>query len=114
MPERKRLPDRRYSESFRLRFGNRNRTFHVTCGYYEDHQLGEVFIAGGKAGQEDEALSRDGAVLISLALQHGVTLKVLQKSVTRNLDGSPSTIIGAVLDELCIRELVSRDNTEGD
>jgi hypothetical protein len=109
MIERKRLPNRRYSESFRLRFGNRNRTFHVTCGYYDGHKLGEIFINGGKTGQEDEALSRDGAVLISLALQHGVSLEILRDAVTRNQDGTPSTIIGAVLDELCERELGSRD-----
>jgi hypothetical protein len=98
-----------------MRFGNRNRTFHVTCGYYHyegQHKLGEIFINGGKTGQEDEALSRDGAVLISLALQHGVGLDVLRNSITRDQDGSPSTIIGAVLDELCSRELGSRDNTE--
>lgn len=103
---RNHLPSRRYSESFALRFGGRNRTFHITCGYY-DHgrrQLGEVFVSGGKSGQDDEALARDGAVLISLGLQHGVPLGIMGGAITRNQDGSPSSIIGAVLDQLLERE----------
>jgi hypothetical protein len=106
--ERKLLPQRRYSENFALRFGNRNRTFHVTCGYY-DHmrrQLGEVFITGGRSGQDDEALARDGAVLVSLALQHGVPLATMRDAITCNQDGRPSSIIGAVLDKLT-KELVT-------
>jgi hypothetical protein len=102
MSERRLLPSRRYSENFALRFGGRNRTFHVTCGYYDRARamLGEVFINGGRSGQDDEALARDGAVLISLGLQYGVPLRVMRDAITRNQDASPSTIIGEVLDVL--------------
>jgi hypothetical protein len=70
---RRTLPQRRAAETFDMRFWNH--PFTVTVGFYADGTLGEVFIDGGKTGQDIQSAARDAAVLLSLALQHGVPLK---------------------------------------
>ena len=44
------LPQRRAAETFDLRFWNQ--PFTVTVGFYADGTPGEVFIDGGKTGQD--------------------------------------------------------------
>jgi hypothetical protein len=100
MTIRRALPQRRAAETFELRHGNQNTVFAVTVGYFPDGSIGEVFIGGAKAGSEVEAVARDGAVLLSLALQFGVPLDVIRRAITRDLDSRPSTIIGRVVDSL--------------
>jgi len=105
MTTRRTLPDRRHCETFKLPHGPKNRTMHVTVGYYDraGAEPGEIFIAGSKSGQDFEAVCRDSAVLLSLCLQHGVPLEVIRGAVTRNEDSTPSTIVGAVVDRLGAR-----------
>jgi hypothetical protein len=99
---RRLLPKRRGNESFELRHGKF--TFHVSVGYYsEDDGVGEVFIDAAKAGTELEAYARDLAITFSIGRQYGAPLDVLAHALTRENDGSPSTILGAVADRL-IRE----------
>lgn len=100
MTDRHVLPHRRRSETFEIEHGGQNTVFAVTVGYYPDHQPGEVFISGAKAGSEMDAVARDGAVLLSIAIQHGVPLKTIRHALTREHNGAPSTIIGAVVDRL--------------
>jgi hypothetical protein len=92
------LPQRRANETFGLRFWNQD--WLVTVGFYADARPGEVFIAGRKASSDLEWTARDGAILLSLAIQHGVPLDTIKAALTRNPDGSPSTLIGAVADRL--------------
>jgi hypothetical protein len=94
------LPHRRMAETFELRHGNLNTVFYVTLGRYPDGQVGEVFVSGAKAGSELEAMVRDGAILLSLAMQHHVPLDLIRRAVTREQNGVASTIIGTVLDKL--------------
>jgi hypothetical protein len=94
------LDNRRFGENFELRHGGKNTTFTVTIGRYPDGAVGEVFITGAKAGSEVDAVARDGAILLSLALQHHVPLETIRHAMTREADGSASTIIGAVVDEI--------------
>jgi hypothetical protein len=96
MSERHTLPPRRRAETFNLEWGGLDRRFAITAGYYSNGAVGEVFITGGKSGQEVEAIARDGAVLLSLALQYGADLANLASAGT----GAPSSIIGAVVDRL--------------
>ena len=77
--------------------------FQITIGRYpaaQNHRVGEVFIAGSKSGTGFEAVARDGAILLSLALQHGVELETIKHAITRERDGAASTIVGAVVDKL--------------
>lgn len=92
------LPLRRRSETFNLRHWNQD--WNVTVGYYSDGRPGEIFINGAKSGADLEGTARDGAVLMSLALQYRVPVEVMQHAVTRNENGAPSSIVGAILDEL--------------
>lgn len=84
-----------------MNFGGQRAAYHITCGYYPDGHLGEVFISTNKIGSAADAIARDGAILLSLALQHGVPLETIKHALTREgRDNEPSTIIGAVVDRL--------------
>lgn len=98
------LPQRRRSETFNMRFGNQSKVFTVTVGYYEDGRAGEVFIDGATTGSEMADVTRDGAVLISLALQHGVPLFTMKHAVSRDRSNNAATIIGAVIDKIMEQE----------
>jgi hypothetical protein len=95
---RRTLPQRRAAETFEFRHGQQPVT--VTTGYYADGTLGEVFVSAPKVGSSLEAIARDGAVLLSIAIQYRVPLDVLRNAVTREQDGSASSVIGAVIDRL--------------
>src|SRR5262245_15893488 len=99
---RKTLPQRRYAETFNMTFGGQNREYTVTVGYYGwgTREVGEVFITGAKTGSDAEAIARDGAILLSIALQFGAPLETIAHAITREGNGAPSTIIGAVIDRL--------------
>jgi hypothetical protein len=97
---RRTLPQRRRCETFEISFGGLARDHKVTLGFYEDGALGEVFIDFGKSGEVAEAIARDGAVLLSLALQYGAELSNIKSAVTRDAQGEPTSIIGAVVDRL--------------
>jgi hypothetical protein len=98
------LPQRRPSETFNMRFADQNDDFVVTVGYYEDGRIGEVFINGPKSGTTMDGITRDGAVLMSLALQHGVPLSTMRHAISRNANNEAATVIGAVIDEITRRE----------
>jgi hypothetical protein len=99
--QRKTLPHRRAAETVSiLKSGS---VVAVTLGYFPDGTPAEVFVSGAKVGSEAESIARDGAVLLSLALQHGVPLETIKHAITRDHDGTASTIIGAVVDNLLER-----------
>jgi hypothetical protein len=104
------LPQRRFNETFDLRHKTETGdvAYVVTVGFAEAAPPfltpAEVFINGPKAGSGVEAVARDGAVLLSIALQYGVPLAVVQGSITRDGNGAPSSAIGAVVDLLMTRK----------
>ena len=91
------LPRRRAAEN-NLRFWNQ--LFTVTVGFYADGTPGEVFIDGGKTGQDIQSTARDAAVVLSLALQHGVPPETIRHAVTRGASEEPASILGAIVDAL--------------
>ena len=96
------LPNRRRNVSFDLRFGEIDYT--ISTGRYDDGRIGEVFISGHKAAGSSVAnLARDAAVIMSMAIQHDVSIEMLSAAVTRSPDGSPAGLAGAVLDAI-VRE----------
>lgn len=92
------LSARRAVETFNLRHDSM--PFIVSIGFYDDGRPGEVFVTGTKVGSSVEAVSRDGAILISLAIQHGVPIETIRHAITRNSQNEPSSIIGAIVDRL--------------
>ena len=95
---RRTLPQRRASETSDLRFWSQN--FTVTAGFYPDGAPGEVFVDARKTGGDVEAIARDAAVVLSLALQHGTPIETIRRAVTRNGPGEPASVLGAVIDTL--------------
>lgn len=99
------LPERRKAETFSMPFGGEK--YEVTEGFYEDGRVGEIFInrvyskAAAKAGGSYlDGVCRDAAVLMSLALQHGVPIETIRHTVTRDESGTPATIMGAIIDRI--------------
>jgi hypothetical protein len=100
MTERQALPMRRRCETFEIDYGGLKKSHVITVGYYDDDRPGEVFINGGKSGEQVEAIARDGAVLLSMALQHGATLETIKHAITRDGQEQPQSIVGVVVDHL--------------
>jgi len=92
------LPQRRRAETFTV--VHWNQAFAVTVGFYPDGTVGEVFIESRKTGGDVEAIARDSAVVVSLALQHGAAVEAIAHAITRSSNGAPSSILGAVVDAL--------------
>jgi hypothetical protein len=107
MTVRRPMPQRRRSETFKIRHGGQNAAYHITAGYYHPHgEIGEVFISTNSVGSALDAMARDLAILMSLALQHGCSMRTMRAALTREADGTPSTIAGAVAD------LISKDGLD--
>lgn len=100
MTGRQALPQRRHCETFEIDFGGLTKRHTVTVGYYDDGRPGEVFITGGKSGEMVEAIARDGAILLSMALQYGADIHAVKGAITRDSFDKPMSIVGAVVDRL--------------
>ena len=98
-PVRTPLPGRRPSVTLRVEAGGL--AAHTTVGY--DPVSGaprEVFLrpsGGAKSGSTVEAICDDVSVIISVALQHGVAVEALARSIGRSAEGEPASIAGAAL-----------------
>ncbi|WP_315833930.1 hypothetical protein [Bradyrhizobium prioriisuperbiae] len=91
------LPNRRSHET--VRFEHWGQRYIVGLGRaHGSAPIQEVFINCAKSGTQAETLARDSAVLLSLALQHGVPIETISHAITRNSDGTPSGPIGALVD----------------
>ena len=115
---RTRLPNRRPNHMETLYVDGQ--TFEVCVGFDSNGFPREVFLNGGKAGSQFDTMLADAATTISVALQHGVPVKALAKSVgrapnsgkapgsTEQLTASavPASAIGAALD--LVRRLAPR------
>jgi hypothetical protein len=95
---RRTLPQRRAAKTFNMRFWNQ--PFTVTVGFYADGKPGEVFIEGCKTGNDVESIARDAGVLLSLALQHGISPETIRHAVTRGASEEPASILGAIVDSI--------------
>ncbi|QAY96688.1 hypothetical protein CWB41_13905 [Methylovirgula ligni] len=94
---REKLPTRRPGLLRRLIFGGRpwDVQFGIT---WPRGRVAEIFISSTRSASDIEACARDGAILASRCLQHGDSIEEMAKSITREDDGKPTTIIGAALD----------------
>jgi ribonucleoside-diphosphate reductase alpha chain len=74
-PYRRRLPEERQSLTHKFKVGGHEG--YITVGMYEDGQPGEIFVTMAKEGSTISGLMDSFATAISLALQHGVPLRLL-------------------------------------
>jgi ribonucleoside-diphosphate reductase alpha chain len=99
---RKLLPHRRHHEVRNLDLNGIR--FTIGIGRFPDGALAEVFIDAGKAGSSIDGVARDGAILVSLLLQHRVPLAAIRHSITRNPNGTAASPLGAIIDLLAREE----------
>ncbi len=100
---RLRLPNRRPHEIREFEF--RGLGYTAGIGRFNSGDVAEVFIECAKAQSQLAADARDAAVCLSISLQHGVPAEAIRAAVTRDSQGEPSGIIGAVLDLLAKGDL---------
>lgn len=96
------LPARRFAESIGFSVGSI--PYVATLGFHDDGRIGEVFIAGPKSGSDAEINASDAAVILSIAMQHGIDPAAFRHAVKRDSYGRPTGPIGAVVDLLAGRE----------
>jgi hypothetical protein len=97
------LPQRRQQWTREIRWPpGRGPEIQVSVGFFADGRPAEVFITGAKAGSEVQAMGRDTAIIISMALQHGVPLEAIADALTRDDEKGerPASLIGIVVDLL--------------
>ena len=93
------LPNRRPALTYDFEFWGQRMTVTVDpTGAYE------VFLSTRRSGTGTDAAVRDAAILFSLARQYGCPLETIARALTRNRDGTPSTPIGAVVDNLLVAD----------
>jgi hypothetical protein len=96
--ERKRLPDRRASETFD--FQSQGLRFTATVSRFDDGRLGEIFLTDHKAGSMAGINASDAAVVASIALQFGVPLDVIRHALMRDARGNASGPLAVALDKI--------------
>ena len=97
MTMRQRLPNRRRCESFA--FSHAGLDFTATVGFHWDGRIAEIFLSSHKPGSPIEAIARDAAVTVSIALQFGVPIETIRGALTKDHDGGPATLFGTALDK---------------
>jgi ribonucleoside-diphosphate reductase alpha chain len=93
---RNRLPDRRPAESFELEVEGIRYT--ATLGRFPDGSVGELFLNNHKCNSSADTAARDGAIVVSIALQHGADLETIRRALCRDSQGRASGPLGAALD----------------
>lgn len=86
MSERRPPPNRRPGKTLKIRAGDdaNDTLVHLTVNYYPDTGAPcEMFMAGPKPGSMLSHVLDDVAVIISVALQYGVPVAALERSLAR-------------------------------
>jgi hypothetical protein len=100
------LPPRRRMNTYKFEYGGH--THYLSVEYYSNDKIGEVFLATGKVGSAIDNLVKDGAVLISIALQYGATPTELAKSVSETTEYN-TNVAGSLIGAM-VRRLVEIEN----
>jgi ribonucleoside-diphosphate reductase alpha chain len=95
MTSRQTLPNRRRSETLEIEHAGHR--FALSFSRYEDGRTAEVFLSSQQIGSPLEAIARDAAVTVSIALQHGAPLSTIYAALTKDHDGGPATLLGSAL-----------------
>jgi hypothetical protein len=85
---RRRLANRRASESFNFRCNDLGYT--CTFSRFPTGEIGELFLNNHRVLSHADVNARDAAVICSIALQHNVPIEVIRRALMRNADGTAS------------------------
>lgn len=100
---RDKLTNRHRSTNLRVRYADvegLSLYAHITYSRDTAGVIREVFVSAGKPGSPVEAALRDAGLLISLLLQHGMTVQEIKLAVTRSTDERPGSQVGVIIDAL--------------
>lgn len=103
MTTRRRLPDRRLSESFDIEIGGLEYT--ATVSRFSDGRIGEVFLGNHKSNSSADTAARDSAIVFSIAVQHGADPETIRRALCRDSQGRASGPLGAALDRIAEERL---------
>lgn len=92
MNERRQLPNRRMATNLKARWNGM--AIFISCGYYYDGTLGEVFLSAGKLQSGLDTAAKDAAIAISLALQFGCPVETLAHAFLRKDEDTPEGLAG--------------------
>jgi hypothetical protein len=99
---RRRLPDRRGSETFSLECAGL--AYVATISRFDDGRLGEIFLTNHKSGSDADTAARDSAITCSIALQFGADIETIRKALCRDGRGNASGPLSVALDMLAAEE----------
>jgi hypothetical protein len=99
--ERRRLPNRRQSESFEIEA--QGLTFTATFSRGADGTAQEIFLTNHRAGSDAGINASDSAVVCSIALQYGVPLETIRRALMRDVHGRASGPLGIALDAIAAK-----------
>jgi len=106
MTDRRLLPQRRPTFTFDIHDEGGRIDMTVAYSTFEPpgapppHTIAEIFVTSRKIGSGTEAIARDAAILLSLAVQHGCPLDTIKHALTRNQDGTAQSLMGRVVDRV--------------
>jgi len=106
MTARRVLPQRRPTFTFDIHDESGRVDMVVAYSVFEPpgapppHTVAEIFVTSRKIGSGTEAIARDAAILLSLAVQYGCPVDVIRGALTRNQDGSAQSLMGRVVDRV--------------
>jgi hypothetical protein len=98
MTARRRLADRRASETFSFTVAGLNYT--ATFNRFPDGQIGELFLSNHKSNSCADIAARDAGIAFSIAVQFGADTETIRKALCRDAQGQASGPLGAALDFL--------------
>jgi hypothetical protein len=98
MSTRKRLPNRRASETFELDAAGLHYT--ATVSRFDDGRIGEVILNNHKSNSSADVAARDSAIVFSIAIQYGADIETIRAALRRDSQGRASGPLGVVLDRL--------------
>jgi hypothetical protein len=104
MTERTRLLNRRLNQTQELNRDGIN--IKMTIGFKPDGSVGEIFLNADRADSMLDVLMSDAAIIASIAMQYGVSLRQLAHAIKRDKFGVASSPIGAALDSISEPEVV--------
>lgn len=94
---RETLPSRR--DSVTTTFEHDGLKYILTRSRFADDRIAEIFLnTEMKMGSMADVSVQDGAVLVSIALQHGCPIEVMAASIKRDSAGRPQSPLGAAID----------------
>lgn len=101
---RERLPNRRPNET--QEFDRDGIRIVLTVGYKPTGEVGEIFLNADRSDSMLDVLMSDAAIIASIALQYGVSLRQIAHAIKRDRFGIASSPIGAAIDRISSPEVL--------